>query len=163
MKKFSAFLYISFFSIIIISCSTFNHSNKKDDYKQDSLTTIVKTEAIINELLETSRQKYVDGLTNQALGNEKEALFAFDSSLVIISELSYYPNIEENEAFVELEKAIIDDYHVYITSLEILPEESPSYAVEEWMNIHMLESTVSDLEDVEIDDKSVIVIGDFST
>lgn len=161
VKKFSAFLYIAIFSIIIISCSTFNNSHEFDAYKQDSLATIVKTEAIINELLETSRQKYVDGLTNQALDNVKEALFAFDSSLIIISELSYYPNIEENEAFVELEKSIVDDYHTYINSLDVLPEDAPSYAMEEWMNSNMLESTVLDLGDVEVDNKSVIVIGDF--
>ena len=161
MKKFRLLLITSLLSLIIISCSVFNNSSIENNYKQDSLATIVKTEAIINELLETSRQKYVDGLTNQALGNEQAALFAFDSSLIIISELSYYPNIEENEAFVELEKSIIDDYHLYITNLDVLPENSPSYAVEEWMNIHMLESSPLDLEDVDVDKKTVIVIGDF--
>ena len=161
MQKIRPFLYIAIISILIASCSTFNNSSNYDNYKKDSLATIVKTEAIINELLETSRQKYVDGLTNQALGNEIKALFAFDSALVIITELSYYPNIEENEAFVELEKSIIDDYNLYITSLEVLPEKSPTYAVEEWMNYHMVESTLSDLDDIEIDERSTIIIGDF--
>ena len=161
MQKIRPFLYIAIISILIASCSTFNNSSNYDNYKKDSLATIVKTEAIINELLETSRQKYVDGLTNQALGNEIKALFAFDSALVIISELSYYPNIEENEAYVELEKSIIDDYNLYISSLDVLPENSPVYAVEEWMNYHMIESTLSDLDDIEIDERSTIIIGDF--
>ena len=69
MKKFHLLLITSLLSLIIISCSVFNNSSIQDNFKQDSLATIVKTEAIVNELLETSRQKYVDGLTNQALGN----------------------------------------------------------------------------------------------
>ncbi|MCW8848366.1 MAG: LysM peptidoglycan-binding domain-containing protein [Melioribacteraceae bacterium] len=161
MKQIRPFLYVMIISISIISCSTFNNSSNYENYKKDSLATIVKTEAIINELLETSRQKYVDGLTNQALGNEIQALFAFDSALIIITELSYYPNIEENEAFVELEKSIIDDYNLYISSLDALPDNSPPYAIEEWMNINMVESTFKDVEDVEIDERSTIIIGDF--
>jgi membrane-bound lytic murein transglycosylase D len=146
---------------LLYSCSVFNPVSKEELYVKDSLATIVKTEAIINEFLETSRQNYVDALTNQSLGNELEALFSFDSALAVITELSYYPNIEENEAFVELEKAVIEDYNNYINSFTELPENSPPYAIEEWMNHNLVGLKLPELEDVEVDDKITIVIGDF--
>jgi membrane-bound lytic murein transglycosylase D len=147
--------------ILSISCSSIQSVSKEDRFIKDSLATVVKTEAIINELLETSRQKYVDALTKQSLGTASEALFAFDSSLLVITELSYYPNIEENDAYIELEKAIIDDYHSYIDGLPELPENAPSYAIEEWMNHNLVEIQLPELEELEVDEKSVIVIGDF--
>jgi len=161
VNKFFLSAYIFVLSIVFFSCSSFNSISKEELYQKDSLATVVKTEAIINELLETARQKYVDALTKQSLGSESEALFAFDSALVIVTELSYYPNIDENEAFIELEKSIIDDYHIYINSFNELPENLPSYALEEWMNNNLTESTLPEIEDVEIDDRSTIVIGDF--
>lgn len=161
MKNRYIFVSLLLFSLIIVSCSTFSSISQENHYQKDSLATVVKTEAIINEFLESSRQKYVDALNQQSIGNISNALFAFDSSLSIIEQLSYYPNIEENEAFVELEKAIVDDYHSYIISLPELPDDVPSYAYEEWMNNNMAELTLPEVEEVEDDDKSVIVIGDF--
>lgn len=158
------FILIVFLTIIIAySCSTFNSSNQNhENYQADSIAAIIKTEAIINELLELSRQRYVDALTKQVLGTTSEALFAFDSALSIITELSYYPNIESNDAFVELEKSIIDDYNDFIYSLQELPDNTPSYAYEEWLNNNISEFDIPELEEVEgTDEKSVIVIGDF--
>ncbi|MDX1699201.1 MAG: LysM peptidoglycan-binding domain-containing protein [Melioribacteraceae bacterium] len=160
MKKF--LLPISLiFSLIVISCSGTKDLSKDERFIKDSVAAVVKTEAIINELLETSRQKYVDALTNQSLGNTSEALFDFDSALTVITSLSYYPHIDENDAFVELEKSVMDDYHLLINSLSEMPEDSPTYAVEEWMNNNLVELNIPELEDVEIDDKITIVIGDF--
>ncbi len=161
MKKILISISIYIAIILTNSCSHFNSISQENIYQKDSLATVVKTEAIINELLETSRQKYVDALTKQAIGTTSDALFAFDSALSIITELSYYPNIDENEAFVELEISIIDDYHFYINGLPELPKDVPSYAYEEWMNNNLAEFTLPEIEDVEVDDKSVIVIGDF--
>lgn len=161
MKKVQlliAFLSLSFF---FFSCSSFTSVSKEERFRQDSLATVIKTEDLINQLLETSRQKYVDALTQQGLGNSSEALFAFDSALSVITELSYYPNIDENEAFVELEKSVIDDYHLYINTFKELPENAPAYALEEWMNNNMTELQIPEIGDIEIEDKSTIVIGDF--
>ncbi|MCB9206602.1 MAG: LysM peptidoglycan-binding domain-containing protein [Ignavibacteriales bacterium] len=161
MKKFLIPSIILLSVLIVNSCSNFSSVSKKENYIKDSLATATKSQAIINELLETSRQKYVDALTKQALGSELEALFAFDSALAVVTDLSYYPRIEENEAFIELEKSIIDDYHFYINSFAELPKGSPSYALEEWMNNNMVELKIPDSLDVSTSDKSVIIIGDF--
>lgn len=161
MKNFYKLLLILSTISLLFSCSNFQSVSKKDQYVKDSLATVVKTQAIVNELLEASRQKYVDALTKQSLGSKSEALFAFDSALSVITELSYYPNIEENEAYIELEKAVIDDYHSYISTLAELPEPSPQYAVEEWMTNNLVELNIAESDEFEVEDKSVIVIGDF--
>ncbi len=162
MKRISLFLPIFFSVILFSSCSTFNSTKtNQDNYQIDSIAAVIKTEAIINELLESSRQKYVDALTFQALSSTSEALFAFDSALSIITELSYYPNIDENEAFAELESSIVDDYNLYIDNLTELPEDAPKYAVEEWLNNNLPEMDLPDLEVEEPKNESTIVIGDF--
>ncbi len=161
MKIYIYSVIIFTIGLFINSCSNFNFVSEKELYQQDSLAAVIKTERIINELLETSRQKYVDALKKETVGSTSAALFAFDSALSIITELSYYPNIEENEAYTELEKSIMDDYHIFIESLPELPEEVPDYAYEEWLNSHLAELTDPELEDVEVDERSTIVIGDF--
>ncbi|MBK8946810.1 MAG: LysM peptidoglycan-binding domain-containing protein [Ignavibacteriae bacterium] len=156
IRKFA--LLVTGTLIILNSCSSFNSQNNKP--QQDSISAVIRTDAVINESLENARQKYVDALTEKTLGLESEALFSFDSAMTIINELSYFPNIEENEAYLELEKSILDDYNSYIASFEKLPDNSPTYAVEEWLNNNLPELNVSEVEE-EITNESVIVIGDF--
>lgn len=153
-------LFFIFFAFIY-SCSSINTNNsqKKILSKKDSISVVVKTNEVINENLENARQKYVDALSAKTLGLESQALFAFDSAMSIINELSYFPNIEDNEAYSELEKSILDDYDSYIDSFEKLPEDAPNYAVEEWMNSNMEELNVSESEDLK--NETVIIIGDF--
>jgi membrane-bound lytic murein transglycosylase D len=131
----------------------------KEEIKQDSITVAIQTEAIINEMLENSRQLYVEALTRQEQDSASRALATFDSALTIISELSYYPNIDENEAYLELEKSIIDDYNLYIGKLDKLPEDAPNYAVEEWMNNNIPELIVT--EEESHNSETTITIGDF--
>lgn len=161
MKKELLLISIISFSLTILSCSSFNSISNEERFREDSVATEIKTEDLINQLLEITRQKYVDALTEQALGNSSEALFAFDSALSVITEISYYPNIDANEAFVELAESITEDYHLYINSFSELPAEAPSYAIEEWMNQNMSELKMPELGDVELEEKSTIVIGDF--
>ena len=66
MKKISSWISVVSIYIVIVSCSNFNSISKDERYLEDSLATIVKTEAIVNELLETARQKYVEALTEQS-------------------------------------------------------------------------------------------------
>lgn len=143
---------------ILSACSTFN-SVSQEEIKQDSIVVEIQTEAIINEMLENSRQLYVEALTRQVQDSSSRALATYDSALTIISELSYYPNIDENEAYLELERSIVDDYNLYIGQLDKLPEDAPTYAVEEWMSNNIPELIVTEEEIVEL--KNTITIGDF--
>ncbi|PID58982.1 MAG: hypothetical protein CR986_07195 [Ignavibacteriae bacterium] len=157
-KNFYKYVF-SLTLILLISCSVFDNSTKVSDYQADSVKIVIKTKSIINELLEASRKKYVTALNDQKLKKTHSALFNFDSALAVITELSYYPNIDENEAFTELEKSIVDDYHSFLDTLKQLPKDSPAYAMEEWMN--MQQNNLPEIEDVEIPEENIIVIGDF--
>ncbi len=159
VKKIQPILFVLLFTFLVYSCSTFDYISKEETYKQDSIAVAVKTEAIISELLENARQKYVSALSNQAKTSVNQTLFDFDSALSIINDLSYYPNIEENEAFEELEQSIIDDYNIFINKLEELPDNAPNYAVEEWMRNNIPEPVVEESE--EKVEENVITIGDF--
>ncbi len=156
------FVFIIISILIAYSCSVLKIStnSESENLDQDSLNAVVKTEEIINENLENARQQYVDALSLKTLGEVSKTLFAFDSAMVIMNELSYYPDIDENEAFSNLEESILDDYNSYINSLDKLPDDAPSYAVEEWLNNKIPEINVPESED-STSKKSVIVIGDF--
>ena len=160
MKKIQQILLVILSTFLLYSCSTFNSISQKETYKQDSIAVAIKTEAIVSELLENARQKYVEALANQDSLTEEQALFSFDSALTIINDLSYYPNIEDNEAYVELEQSIIDDYNLYISKLKKLPDNAPTYAVEEWMRTNIPEPEIKESEE-KVDEENVITIGDF--
>ena len=52
MKNLLLLLSACLSTIIVSSCSNFSSISEKDKFIEDSLATVVKTEAIINELLE---------------------------------------------------------------------------------------------------------------
>ncbi|MFZ1289513.1 MAG: LysM peptidoglycan-binding domain-containing protein [Melioribacteraceae bacterium] len=160
IRNLTALLTVSL--VLFYSCSSFtsDKNTNKNQTLEDSLSVTLRTDVIVNESLENARQKYMDALTEKTLGLESSALFSFDSAMTIINELSYFSNIEENEAYAELEKAILDDYNSYIVSFEKLPDSAPNYAVEEWLNNNIPELNVSENEEV-ITNESVIIIGDF--
>lgn len=111
-------------------------------------TTNKKT-GIVSELLEEARQNYVMALKKQELNSINETVEYYESALRIINNLSYYPGIEKNEAYKELENSIIEDYKSFIDGLSYLPEGVSFAAYEEWMRkaIPEIELSVKDNED----------------
>lgn len=95
-------------------------------------TTNKKT-GIVSELLEEARQNYVLALKKQELNSINETVEYYESALRIINNLSYYPGIEKNEAYKELENSIIEDYKSFIDGLDYLPEGVSFAAYDEWM------------------------------
>ena len=65
-------------------------------------------------MLEEARQYYVLALHKQELNSTKETVENYESALRIVNNLSYYPGIDENAAYVELETSIIDDYKNFL-------------------------------------------------
>lgn len=115
-------------------------------------------------MLENTRRDYVNALYKQKLGFRAEALSFYESALSTINKLSYYPNVEENEVFIELENSIVDDYKSYVESMEELPENVSISALEEWMNKRIPDFDIE--EDSVIvnkdDNKSItVIVGDF--
>lgn len=156
-KKIVTFIIIAFL-YLLNSCSSPMNIQKENITSGIDSTEIIHSEILIGELLENSRQQYLDALEKKEKSTPSQTLFAFDSALVLINQLSYFPNIEDNEAFVELSQSIVEDYESYIESLKELPEDAPNYAVEEWMNSNLPELNSNSSDDL---NKNTIIIGDF--
>ncbi len=69
----------------------------------------------VQRALENSRQKYLSALIYINKKDTTTAAKYFEEALNELNILSSYPGIEDNENFMELSNAIIDDYEYYIT------------------------------------------------
>ncbi|AFH49458.1 Membrane-bound lytic murein transglycosylase D [Ignavibacterium album JCM 16511] len=127
MKKI---LLLPFAFIVINFWGCSGSEVTQSDVKQE--TTISKI-GIVSELLEEARQNYVMALKKQELNSINETVEYYESALRIINNLSYYPGIEKNEAYKELENSIIEDYKNFIDGLSYLPEGVSFAAYDEWM------------------------------
>ncbi len=139
IKRALPLFIIFLFAIVFYSCSSNKEMVKEVTPKIP--TQKVQRSGIVSEMLEQARQYYVDALSKQELNNTNETVSNYESALKIINSLSYFPGIEENEAYVELEKSILDDYKTYVDGLQELPADISFAALEEWMG-----KTVSEVE-----------------
>lgn len=146
-------------------CAVFQTTSDTDErtIEQDS-TAVISSSVIVNEKLEEARQKYVDALYQRKLGFKIKALNEFEKALQIINDLSSYPGVEENTAFIELETAVVSDFKDLLDSYETLPENVSVLALEEWMNKNLQDFSLED-EMIDTDSSSeisdVIIIGEF--
>lgn len=132
MKKALQILsVISLLALLNISCG----ANKEIINKTSQEDTSAKYPrfGIVSEMLEQSRQYYVEALEKQNLNSTIEAIQNFEAALRTINNLSYYPGIENNEAYKELENAIIEDYRGLVDNLTELPDGVSFAAYEEWI------------------------------
>lgn len=125
------FVVISLLSLLAASCGA-NKEITRYENTDDSQKT-VQHGGIVSEMLEQAREFYVTAISFQNQNNPSKAVANYESALRIINNLSYYPGIDENEAYVELEKSIIDDYRRYVDGLTDLPDEVSFSALEEWL------------------------------
>jgi membrane-bound lytic murein transglycosylase D len=130
-KRILPFVAISLFALLFSSCGT-NKEIAKNENSKETQTEVQKI-SIVSEMLEQARQYYIVALAKQEQNSTVEAVNNYESALRIINNLSYYPGIEENEAYIELEKSIIEDYKKYVDSLPELPSNVSFAALEEWM------------------------------
>jgi membrane-bound lytic murein transglycosylase D len=130
-KKLLPLFAISLFALFLNSCGANKEIAKNDNSKETQMT--VPKGGIVSEMLEQARQFYVAALAKQEINSTTETINNYESSLRIINNLSYYPNIEQNDAYVELQKSIIEDYRKYVDGLTELPVDVSFAALEEWM------------------------------
>jgi membrane-bound lytic murein transglycosylase D len=133
--RFLPFIVISLFALLLSSCGG-NKEITRDSYSSNNQNMVQKG-GIVSEMLEQARQYYISALAKQDVNSASETVTNYESALTIINNLSYYPGIEENEAYIELEKSIIDDYRKYLDGLPELPVEVSFAAIEEWMGKNM--------------------------
>ena len=131
IKRALPLFIILLFAVVFYSCSSNKEIVKEGTPKVP--TQKVQKGGIVSEMLEQARQYYVVALSKQELDSTNETISNYESALKIINSLSYYPGIEENEAYVELEKSILDDYKTYVDGLSELPADVSFAALEEWM------------------------------
>lgn len=138
MKKLLILPMIVVVVSLITACSTLKSSkNENQSYSQYLIPDTVKTiesKSMVNQMMESARRDYVNALYQQKLGFKTEAINYFESALSTINKLSYYPEIEENESFDELEGSIVEDYQKLVDSFEELPEDVSISALKEWMD-----------------------------
>ncbi len=152
-KRILPLVAISLFALLLNSCGA-NKEIAKDENSKSNQTTIQKV-GIVSEMLEQARQYYVAALAKEEQNSTSEAVSNYESALRIINNLSYYPGIEQNEAYLELEKSIIDDYKKYVDGLPELPSNVSFAALEEWMGKSMPELKVKTNEKPTIQKKIV--------
>jgi peptidoglycan lytic transglycosylase D len=132
------FIFLSAITIFTFSCGSNKDVSQTENVK---IKESYSKGSIVSEMLEQARQNYVTALIERDNGNITGAVEDFESALRIINNLSYYPGIEFNDAYAELESAITEDYKNYIDGLGELPEGVSFAAYDEWMK-----ESVSELE-----------------
>ena len=154
-------LFVSLFYLTSCSSSS-KFSQNEDEFTVGENSETIDKSSIVNEKLEEARQQYVIALKQEKLGFKSQAVEAYEAALSIINALAYYPEIENNEAYNELENSIVEDYQKFISKLDELPSGTSIYALEEWLqnNIPELDIDDNDLEG-DVETKEVIVVGDF--
>ena len=123
---------------VLHSCSGGDEITKKKDEALNNKGNVVA------EMLEQARQFYLTALEKQNLSLVEEAVQNYESALSIINNLSYYPGVDDNEAYIELETAIIEDYKSYVDGLPELPPGVSLAALEEWMKGYVSEVELSE-------------------
>jgi len=152
MKKFILIPIAVFITFLISSCAS---SPEVTTQNQKEVTETTNRVGIVSEMLEEARQYYVLALRKQEVNSTKETVENFEAALRIVNNLSYYPGIDENAAYLELENSIIDDYKNFVDGLNELPEGMSFAAYEEWMkeSVPEIEMTTT-----EVDETRTVVI-----
>ena len=123
---------------LLYSCSSSDEITKK---KEEALS---QKGNVVGEMLEQARQYYLTALEKQNQGLVEETVQNYESALRIINNLSYYPGVDNNEAYIELETAIIEDYKAYVDGLQEMPPGVSMAALEEWMRGYVSEINISE-------------------
>lgn len=159
MKRTILFILTISLSYLISACSTTN-INSNDKSATKTVKSAVKPTVIVNELLEEARQNYVNALAKQETNSVSEAVNYYEAAIRIINNLSYYPDIEENEAFTQLEKSIGEDYQKFVDGLTEVPEGVSFAALQEWMGKSLPEIKIKH-EVQETKPSQVVIVSDF--
>ena len=147
---------ISLFALLFYSCGANKEITQNDRFNKN--IEKVQSGGIVSELLEQARQYYIAALGNQEKSPTSETVEKYESALRIINNLSYYPGIENNEAYVELEKSIIEDYRKFVDGLPEVPVEVSFAALEEWMGKNLPEIQMNWEKDKKT--KSIVIPAD---
>ena len=121
MKQFlTDFTLLLIIVLIVNSCGGSSEVYKEN--KTSDNNNGFRMGSIVSEMLEQARQNYISALAKKEEGDINSTVEYFESALRNINNLSYYPSIEQNDAYLELAKSITEDYKSFIDRLGELPE-----------------------------------------
>lgn len=113
----------------------------------ESIADTVETESVlISKQLEVARRHYVAALESQENGDSTLAVSEFEAAIGILNELLYYPDIETNKDFIDLNKSLIDDYQKYIDTHSNLGRDASVFALRELANSDIEKSAAPPIE-----------------
>ncbi|MGD8306684.1 MAG: transglycosylase SLT domain-containing protein, partial [Ignavibacteria bacterium] len=142
--------YLTIITLLITSCGGGPEVYKEEESSQRYENYIVKG-SIVSEMLEQARQNYITALEKKEEGDIASTVENFESALRTINNLSYYPGIDQNDAYLELVNSITEDYKEFIDGLGELPEGVSFAAYEEWQEESITELELSsNIEDGDI-------------
>lgn len=157
MKKLLLFVgVISLFALLLSACGANQEITK--EVKTNSNDSNFTKVGIVSEMLEQARQYYIIALNKQELNSPSEAISNYESALRIINNVSYYPGIDANEAYNELQNSILEDYKKYVDGLTELPSDASFAALEEWLGKEVPEIQL--VEEVEKVNRPVVIPAD---
>ena len=142
--------YLLRFAILLIIAILFNSCGGNTEITKDEESSSnqdkYKKNSIVSEMLEQARQNYLLALAKDEENDVTATVEYFEAALRNINNLSYYPGIDQNDAYVELANAITEDYKAFIDNTDELPEGVSFAAYEEWMKESVTELELSSSE-----------------
>ena len=103
-------------------------------------------EKVIALRLESARQHYLSALQAQTIGDSLLSADEFEQAIGTLNEISYYPEIENNQEYNELSRSVVEDYEKYIASIDELGPESSIFALREKLNLDIEKIDISNLK-----------------
>jgi len=101
----------------------------------DSVVADSNYDEITAQLLERARQHYQDALNLDEAGDSVRSASEFEYAIAILSELGYYPNIENNQDFNDLTHSVVEDYQKYIANIDSLGPQTSIFALRNKLNL----------------------------
>lgn len=94
----------------------------------------VSNDSLIALQLEQARLHYVAAINAEEKNDTASVAWQFEQALELLGELSYYPDIEASQDFIDLSKAIVEDYERFIRRTGSIDATSSIFALREKLN-----------------------------
>jgi membrane-bound lytic murein transglycosylase D len=107
----------------------------------------VRDDSLVASKLEQARRHYVSASAAQEHGDSARSAAQFEEAIAILNELSYFPDIENNQDFNDLSRAVVEDYETYIANIDSLGTGTSIFALREKLN-QIIDETDSTSTDV---------------
>jgi membrane-bound lytic murein transglycosylase D len=91
-------------------------------------------DSLIGAWLEQARTHYLSALNAQDTGDSVRSAIQFERTIEILNDVSYFPDIEQNQDFNDLSSAVVEDYEQYIARIDSLNPDASIFALREKLN-----------------------------